>query len=48
MTNCIYYTHSKTLSFNWRGYNRISDQLIEKIAAAIQLPDGVKIENKKS
>jgi len=47
LNNCIYYTHSKTLSFNWRSYDNISDQLIEKITAAIQLPEGVKIENKK-
>jgi len=48
LNNCIYYTHSKTLSFNWRSYDNISDQLIEKITADIQLPEGVKIENKKA
>lgn len=46
LNNCIYYTHSKTLSFNWRGYDRISDELYNKIAALIALPKGVKIENK--
>jgi len=46
LNNCIYYNHSRTLSFNWRGYDRISDQLIESITSKIQLPEGVKIENK--
>lgn len=48
LNNCIYYTHSKTLSFNWRGYDRLSDEAYSKISASIQLPEGVKIENKKA
>ncbi len=48
LNNCIYYTHSKTLSFNWRGYDKISDQLIDKITASIQLPEGVTLENKNA
>lgn len=47
LNNCIYYTHRKTLSFNWRGYDRISDQLFNKIAESIQLPEGVQIELQK-
>lgn len=47
LDNCIYYNHSKTLAFNWRGYDRISDELVNKIMAAIVLPEGVTIENKK-
>ena len=47
LNNCIYYNHSRTLSFNWRGYDRISEELYNKIAADINLPEGVKIENKK-
>lgn len=47
LNNCIYYNHSQTLAFNWKGYDRISEELINKIVAEIQLPDGVKIENKE-
>lgn len=46
LKNCIYYTHNKTLAFNWKGYDRISDELITKIIAEIKLPQGVTIENK--
>lgn len=45
LTNCIYYTHTKQIAFNWRGYDRISDELIDKIKAEIILPEGVTIEN---
>lgn len=47
LNNCIYYNHSRTLSFNWRSYDKISDELYTKIANAIKLPDGVQIENKQ-
>lgn len=47
LDNCIYYNHSRTLSFNWRGYDRISPELYTKIAAEISLPEGVQIENKE-
>lgn len=47
LNNCIYYNHSQTISFNWRGYDMISDEIYNKILADIQLPEGVKIENKK-
>ena len=46
LDNCIFYTHSNTLAFNWRGYDRISDTLIAKIKDAINLPEGVILENK--
>lgn len=48
LNNCIFYTHSNTLSFNWLGYDKISEILVAKIAAEIKLPEGVKIENKKA
>lgn len=44
--NCIYYTHTKQLAFNWRSYDKISDELINKIRSEIKLPDGATIENK--
>jgi len=48
LKNCIFYNHSNTLSFNWRGYDKISTELIDKIISLIQLPEGVTIENKNA
>jgi calcineurin-like phosphoesterase family protein len=48
LNNCIYYDHSKQLAFNWRGYEKISQQLIEKIKSEITLPEGVTIKNEKA
>ena len=47
LANCIFYDYTNTLAFNWRGYDKISDELISKIETEIKLPEGVKIENKK-
>jgi len=46
LDNCIYYNHSKTLSFNWKSYDMISTEQYNKIAELIKLPEGVSIENK--
>lgn len=46
LDNCIYYNHTKELAFNWRGYDKISDELIEKIKSKIKLGEGVTFENK--
>lgn len=46
LDNCIYYTHTKELAFNWKGYDRISDELINKIKAEIKLGEGVTFKNK--
>lgn len=46
LDNCIYYNHSKTLAFNWKGYESISVDLIAKIQAEIKLPQGASFENK--
>lgn len=47
LDNCIYYSHNKTIAFNWKGYDQISQQLIDKIISQISLPLGATIENKK-
>jgi len=47
LNNCIYYNHSRQLAFNWRGYDRISSELIAKITAEIILPEGVTISTKE-
>lgn len=45
--NCIFYTHTKTLTFNWmESYKEVTQETINKIAAKIKLPQGVTIENK--
>lgn len=46
LDNCIFYSHSNTVAFNWRGYDQISEELIKTIADQIILPEGVKIETK--
>lgn len=47
LDNCIYYTHSKEISFNWRGYDRISDTLVNKLRNEMILPEGVTFKNEK-
>lgn len=46
LKNCIFYNHTQTLAFNWRGYDEISAELIQTIKDEIILPEGVIIENK--
>lgn len=46
LDNCIYYTHSKTIAFNWRGYDQLSKDAVNAIIEKLQLPEVVKIENK--
>lgn len=47
LNNCIFYNHTNTLAFNWKGYDNISSELINHIIENIKLPNGVKIENKQ-
>ena len=47
LKNCIYYKHTKQLAFNWKGYETISEELINHIRENIILPEGVTIENKQ-
>lgn len=47
LNNCIYYNHTRTLAFNWRSYDQISEETYNNIAASINLPEGIKIENQK-
>lgn len=46
LNNCIFYNHTNTLAFNWRGYNNISESLIQTVKDHIILPEGVTIENR--
>jgi hypothetical protein len=47
LDNCIYYHHSNTLGFNWKGYGEISDTLVSELMAKVKLPEGGQFENKK-
>lgn len=47
LKNCIFYNHTDTLAFNWKSYDKISEEEYNKITAAIKLPKNVKIENQK-
>lgn len=48
LDNCIFYTHSNELAFNWKPYGQIDNA--EQIIAQLFLPDGVtaKIAEKRS
>lgn len=44
LENFIYYNHTKQIAFNWKDYDKISDELVAKLKAEIILPDGVTFE----
>lgn len=46
--NCIYYNHSRTLSFNWRSYDTLPVDTVNNIIASLTLPEGVKAEISKN
>lgn len=46
LKNCIYYNREKELSFNWKGYDQISESLYQTIKDHIVLPEGATITNK--
>jgi len=47
LKNCIYYNHLKTVCFNWKSYDMISEADYLKVANSIILPEGVQIRNDK-
>lgn len=47
LENCIFYNHSNTLSFNWRGYDNLPADFLNDLIHALVLPDGVKAEIEK-
>lgn len=45
LNNCIFYTHSNELAFNWKNFNKqLSTEEIETIKSTIKLPTGVTIK----
>lgn len=44
LENMIFYRHTKQIAFNWKSYDNISEELIEKVKAEIKLPTGVTIK----
>lgn len=43
LKNCIYYSHTKQLKFNWRGYDNLPQEEVNSIIATLELPEGVTI-----
>lgn len=44
LENMIFYNDTKEISFNWKSYDNISEELISKIKSEIKLPEGVTIK----
>ena len=44
--NCIFYSHTKTLCFNWRGYDKLNKDEIENSLKNCKFDDTIKIEIK--
>lgn len=47
LNNIIYYNHTNTITFNWRGYENMPEQEVNNIIARLKLPKGVKAEISK-
>jgi len=45
LENCIFYNHTKTLCFNWKSYDMISETKYNQIIETIVLSEGVLIKN---
>lgn len=43
LKNCIFYDHTKQLAFNWKSYDNISSELIQKVKDNGIFPEGVTI-----
>lgn len=48
LKNCIYYTHTQTVAFNWRNYDNLPVEFINDLIKKLVLPDGVKAEISKN
>ena len=44
LKNCIYYDHTQQLAFNWKSYDNISDELIQKVKDNGKFPEGITIK----
>lgn len=47
LNNIIYYTHTKTVSFNWRSYDKLPTEFINNLISQLELPEGVTAEISK-
>jgi len=45
--NCIFYSHTNTLAFNWLSYDKLTEPELTEIISKLVLPAGVKIETKE-
>ncbi len=44
LNNCIFYNHTAQLAFNWKGYDHISPELIQKVKDNAIFPEGVTVK----
>ena len=47
LSNCIFYNHTKTLTFNWRSYDILDEQTVNEIIEKLNLPSDVSVTNAK-
>lgn len=47
LKNCIFYSHTSQLAFNWRGYDQLSGETVDAIIEKLNLPQGVTVRNEK-
>lgn len=47
LKNCIYYSHSKEIAFNWKGYDQLSQETIDHVKKVAKLPEGVTYSTKE-
>lgn len=41
LDNCIYYSHTKEVAFNWRNYDNLPTDFINELIGKLSLPEGV-------
>jgi hypothetical protein len=46
LNNVIFYDHTQTLAFNWKSYDMIPEEEVNRIISKLKLPKGVKAINK--
>lgn len=47
LDNCIFYNHTKTLSFNWKSWDKLDSETVKELINKLELPEGVKVEEAK-
>lgn len=45
LDNCIFYNHTKTISFNWKSWDKLSPETVKELINKLKLPEGVTAED---